>query len=343
MKAAIYRGAKQITVEERDKPVIQAPTDAVIRVVRACVCGSDLWFYRGIEERPAGSQVGHEGIGVVEEVGDGVKNFRPGDFVIVPFGLSDGTCANCRAGRQTNCLHGTWYGTGQSEYSYVPLADGSLYKIPEGNYTDDQLKSLLTLSDVMGTGYHAAKMAQVKPGQTVAVVGDGAVGLCAVISAKLLGAKRIVLMSRHEDRQALGREFGATDIVAERGPEGEAKVRALTEEGVGVDAVMECVGNDAAMQTAFNIARPGAIVGTVGVPHDIHVPFDKIFFATVGVHGGPAPTRAYVPELLDAVLSGKINPGRVFTFETDLDHIAEAYDKMDKREAIKALIRVSEP
>jgi len=343
MKAAIYRGKGQIVVEERDKPAVQDATGAVIRVVRACVCGSDLWFYRGIDsDREPGSQVGHEGIGVIEEVGSNVKNFQPGDFVIIPFGLSGGTCANCRAGRQTNCLHGGWYGTGQAEYSYVPLADGSLYKIPAGDYTDDQLKSLLTLSDVMGTGYHAAKMAQVKSGQTVAVVGDGAVGLCAVIAAKMLGAERIILMSRHEDRQALGREFGATDIVAERGAEGEAKVKALCEEGVGVDAVMECVGNDASMQTAFNIARPGAIVGTVGVPHDVHVPFAKIFFASVGVHGSPAPTRAYVPELLDAVLTGAINPGRVFTYETDLDHIAEAYAKMDQRQAIKSLIRVSE-
>ena len=226
MKAAIFKQPGLVVCENIDKPTIQQPTDAIIRVVRACVCGSDLWFYRGISEMPSGSQVGHEGIGVVDQVGEGVKNFKPGDFVIIPFGLSDGTCANCRAGRQTNCLHGDWYHTGQSEYSYVPLADGSLYKIPDGNYSDEQLASILTVSDVMGTGYHAAVMARVKPGDIVAVVGDGAVGLCGVIAAKMLGAKRIILMSRHDDRQALGREFGATDVIPERGEAGEECARA---------------------------------------------------------------------------------------------------------------------
>ena len=342
MKAAIFKQPGLVVCENIDKPTIQQPTDAIIRVVRTCVCGSDLWFYRGISEMPSGSQVGHEGIGVVDQVGEDVKNFKPGDFVIIPFGLSDGTCANCRAGRQTNCLHGDWYHTGQSEYSYVPLADGSLYKIPDGNYSDEQLASILTVSDVMGTGYHAAVMARVKPGDTVAVVGDGAVGLCGVIAAKMLGAKRIILMSRHDDRQALGCEFGATDVIPERGEAGEENVKVLTDEGVGVDAVLECVGSDASMQTAINIARPGATVGTVGIPHNVTIPFEKIFFSTVGIHGGPAPTRAYAPLLLDAVLKGDINPGRVFTYATTLDNINEAYQKMDQRQTIKSLLKISE-
>ncbi len=342
MKAAVFKQPGLVVCENIDKPIIQQPTDAIIRVVRACVCGSDLWFYRGISEMPSGSQVGHEGIGVVDQVGENVKNFKPGDFVIIPFGLSDGTCANCRAGRQTNCLHGDWYHTGQSEYSYVPLADGSLYKIPDGNYSDEQLASILTVSDVMGTGYHAAVMARVKPGDIVAVVGDGAVGLCGVIAAKMLGAKRIILMSRHDDRQALGCEFGTTDVIPERGEAGEENVKVLTDEGVGVDAVLECVGSDASMQTAINIARPGATVGTVGIPHNVTIPFEKIFFSTVGIHGGPAPTRAYAPLLLDAVLKGDINPGRVFTYATTLDNINEAYQKMDQRQAIKSLLKISE-
>lgn len=308
------------------------------RACAAATCG----FTAASAKCRAGSQVGHEGIGVVDQVGENVKNFKPGDFVIIPFGLSDGTCANCRAGRQTNCLHGDWYHTGQSEYSYVPLADGSLYKIPDGNYSDEQLASILTVSDVMGTGYHAAVMARVKPGDIVAVVGDGAVGLCGVIASKMLGAKRIILMSRHDDRQALGREFGATDVIPERGEAGEENVKALTDEGVGVDAVLECVGSDASMQTAINIARPGATVGTVGIPHNVTIPFEKIFFGTVGIHGGPAPTRAYAPLLLDAVLKGDINPGRVFTYATTLDNINEAYQKMDQRQTIKSLLKISE-
>lgn len=341
MKAAIYRGVKNIQLEEIDKPVLEKDSDAIVRIVRACVCGSDLWFYRGDDDKEIGSQCGHEGIGVVEEVGDAVSDFAPGDFVIIPFGLGCGKCANCRTGHQTNCTTLKFYGTGQSEYARIENANGSLFKIPAGNYNESQLKSILTVSDVMGTGYHAAIMAQVKRGDTVAVVGDGAVGLCAVIAAKMLGAKRIILMSRHEDRSQLGKEFGATDIVPERGEEGEAKVRALTEDGVGVDAVLECVGSNASMQTAFRIARAGAIVGTVGVPHEIEVPFQQIFFSTVGVHGGPAPTRAYAPLLLNAVLKGEINPGKAFTFETNLDNISEAYAKMDKREAIKSYLKVS--
>lgn len=344
MKAAIFKKPGVIAVEERNKPTIENPGDAVVRIVRTCVCGSDLWWYRGIdsERMAADSQIGHEGIGVVDAVGTEVTAFMPGDFVIIPFGLSCGTCANCRAGRQTNCTQGTWLGNSQSEYAYVPLANGSLTKIPDGTYTEEQLASLLTLSDVMGTGYHAAVSAGVKPGDAVAVVGDGAVGLCGVIAAKMLGAKRIVAMSRHADRQALAREFGATDIVAERGDEGVAKAKELTEEGVGFDAVLECVGSDLSMQTAIKLARPGAMVGTVGVPHDVNIPFPQIFFGSVGIHGGPAPSRAYADTLLQAVLAGEINPGKVFTLTTDLDHIADAYAAMNERRAIKSLVKVSE-
>ena len=344
MKAVIFKAPNEMVVEERDKPTVKQPSDAIVRIVRTCVCGSDLWWYRGIdEERMApDSQVGHEGIGVVEEVGDEVTDFKKGDFVIIPFGLSCGKCANCRAGRFTNCLHSAWLSSGQSEYAYVPLANGSLTKIPDGDYTDEQLASLLTISDVMGTGYHAAVSARVKEGDTVAVVGDGAVGLCGVISAKMLGAIRIVIMSRYKDRQKLAIEFGATDIVAERSEEGVRKARELTEEGVGFDAVLECVGSNMSMLTAIQLARPGATVGTVGVPHDVNIPFTQVFFGSVGIHGGPAPTRAYADILLEAVLSGEINPGRVFTYSTDLDNIAEAYNKMDRREAIKSLVRVSE-
>ena len=340
MKAAIFRRPGVVIVEKRDKPTIQTSTDAIVRIVCACVCGSDLWWYRDGGRQPG--QVGHEGIGVIETVGSDVKDFKPGDFVIIPFQLGDGTCVNCLKGNRANCSHGSGYGTGQAEFARVAWADGSLYKIPAGNYSDEQLASLLTISDVMGTGYHAAVGAEVKVGDTVAVVGDGAVGLCGVIAAKMLGAKEIILMSRHEDRQALGREFGATKIVTERGEEGARNVKALTAENQGVDAVLECVGTNESMQTAFAIAAPGAMIGVVGLPHDVQVPFSDLFFRNVGVHGGPAPTRTYAPILLDAVLKGEINPGKVFTFTTDLDHIAEAYDKMDKREAIKSLVKVSE-
>ena len=341
MKSAVFKKAGVVVVEERDKPTIVNPTDAIIRVVRSCVCGSDLWGYRGINEMPEG-QVGHEAIGVVDETGDGVKSFHAGDFVIVPFGLSDGTCANCRSGHTTNCVHASWLSTGQSEYAYVPQAEGSLYALPKGEYTEEQLASFLTLSDVMGTGYHAAVCAEVEPGDTVAVVGDGAVGLCGVIAAKMLGAKRIIMLSRHEPRQNLAKEFGATDIVEERGDAAIAKVKALTEEGVGVDAVLECVGTSESLNTALAVARPGAMVGNVGMPHGVAVPAVQIFMANVGIHGGVAPTRAYMETLLAAVLQGEINPGKVFDFTTDLDHIGEAYAAMDERRAIKSLLKVSE-
>lgn len=344
MKAAIFKGKGDIAVGERPDPTIKEPTDAIVRVVLACVCGSDLWYYRGITPHPEGS-IGHEFIGVVEAVGSDVKTLKKGDFVIAPFAFSDGTCPNCRAGFQTACTHGGFFGQGnegdggQAEFTRVPQADGTLLAVPGSNFSDETLASLLTLSDVMGTGYHAAVSAGVKQGDTVAVVGDGAVGLSAVLSASLLGAQRIIALSRHPERQALAREFGATDVLAERG-DAAIKVIMNWTDGIGVDAVLECVGTDEANQMAFAIARPGAIVGRVGVPHDVDIPAEGTFFRNVGMRGGPAPVRAYMAELLDAVLSGKIHPGRVFDFTTDLDHIADAYAAMDERRAIKSLLKV---
>jgi alcohol dehydrogenase len=344
MKAAIFQGTGKIAVDERPDPVIQEPTDAIVRVVQACVCGSDLWYYRGITHHPEGP-IGHEFIGVVEEAGPDVKTLKKGDFVIAPFAFSDGTCPNCQAGFQTACTHGGFFGAGnegdggQAEFTRVPQADGTLLAVPGANFSDEILASLLTLSDVMGTGYHAAVSAGVKQGDTVVVVGDGAVGLSGVLSARLLGAGRIIAMSRHPERQALAREFGATDVLARRGDDAVKTILDWTN-GIGVDAVLECVGTNEANQTAFAIARPGAIVGRVGVPHNVEIPAVGTFYRNVGLRGGPAPVRAYMPELLDAVLAGKINPGRVFDFTTDLDHIAEAYAAMDERRAIKSLIKV---
>lgn len=346
MKAAIFKSARNITIEERPTPIVDQPTDAIVRVVRACVCGSDLWYYRGIADHVEGS-IGHEFIGVVEQTGSDVTNVKAGDFVIAPFAFSDGTCANCQAGFQTACTHGGFFGGGvdasggQAEYVRVPQADGTLVVVPPADYADDMLASLLALSDVMGTGYHAAVSAEVKEGDTVAVVGDGAVGLSAVLSAKLLGASRIIAFSRHPERQELAREFGATDTLEERGDAAIDKIMELTA-GIGVDAVLECVGTKEANQTSFAIARAGAIVGRVGVPHEVEIPAESTFFRNVGMRGGPAPVKAYMATLLPAVLSGKINPGRVFDLTTDLDHIADAYAAMDERRAIKALLKVSE-
>jgi alcohol dehydrogenase len=347
MKAAIFKGPGTIAVEERPRPTVVEPTDAVVRVVLACVCGSDLWFYRGISEHSHGG-VGHEFVGVVDEVGSAVQTLAAGDFVIAPFAWSDGTCQNCQAGFHTACVHGGFFGQGaegdggQAEFVRVPQADGTLVRVPGSDFSDETLASLLTLSDVMATGYHAAVSAGVQKGQTVAVVGDGAVGLSGVLSAQLLGAGRIiVLASTHEDRHALAREWGATDIVQARGDKAVEALRDLTD-GYGADAVLECVGSEESSQTAFAIARPGAIVGRVGVPHGVQIDAAATFFRNVGMRGGPAPARAYLPELLEMVLDGRIDPGRVFDLATDLDHVAEAYAAMDERRAIKALVRVSE-
>jgi alcohol dehydrogenase len=347
MKSAIFRGPRTVTVEERPKPEVAQPTDAVVRVVLACVCGSDLWFYRGVSEHAHGP-VGHEFVGVVDEVGSAVSTLQVGDFVIAPFAWSDGTCGNCEAGFQTACVHGGFFGGGQdgdggqAEYVRVPHADGTLVAVPGDDHSDAVLASLLTLSDVMATGYHAAISAGVAKGATVAVVGDGAVGLSGVLSAQLMGAGRIiVLASTHTDRHALAREWGATEIITSRGEDAVRELRALTD-GYGADAVLECVGSAESTETAFAVARAGAVVGRVGVPHDAHVDAAGTFYRNVGMRGGPAPARHYLPELLEAVLAGRIDPGRVFDLSVGLDEIAEAYAAMDERRAIKALVRVSE-
>src|SRR5215212_2292366 len=342
MRAAVFNGPYSISVADRPDPAIAEPTDAVVRVVLSCVCGSDLWYYRGDSPFEPGP-IGHEFIGVVEDVGSEVRDVKKGDLVIAPFAWSDGTCPHCRHGITTACVAGGFFPMngdgGQGEAVRVPLADGTLVAVPGSGHSDAMLRSLLSLSDVMATGHHAAVCADVRPGQTVAVVGDGAVGLSGVLAAKRLGAERIIALSRHADRQALATEFGATDIVAERGDAAVEAIKEMTG-GVGVDATLECVGTGQSMETAIAIARAGSMVGFVGVPHGVELPIGQMFFRTVGVRGGGAPVRVYLPELLDDVLAGMINPGRVLDYETDLEGIAEAYAAMDERRAIKSLVRV---
>jgi threonine dehydrogenase-like Zn-dependent dehydrogenase len=342
MRAAVFYGPGSVEVTERPDPVIEDPTDAIVRVVLACVCGSDLWYWRGESEHAVGS-IGHEFIGVVEDVGAQVEGVTVGDFVIAPFIFSDMSCPHCLNGSTLSCVRGGNFGNGvidggQGEAVRVPLAGSTLVPVPGSGHSDETLKSLLTLSDVMATGHHAAVSAGVKPGHTVAVVGDGAVGLCAVLASKRLGAERIIALSRHPDRQKLALEFGATDIVEVRGDEATRAVLDLTG-GIGADAALECVGTEQSIATAEAIARPGSTVGIVGVPHG-EIPFVETFFRNVGWRGGPAPARIYIPDLLPDVLAGSINPSLVFDYETDLDHIAEAYRAMDGRRAIKSLIRV---
>ena len=344
MKAAIFKGKGAIELGERPDPTIRMPTDAVVSVALTCVCGSDLWYYRGQSDYAAGSPIGHEFVGVVEQVGHGVQNIAKGDLIIAPFFYSDGSCPNCRAGITSACVAGGGWGVngidgGQGEAVRVPLADGTLVKVPGSGHSDKTLASLLTLSDVMCTGHHAVISAGVKKGDIVAIVGDGAVGLCDNIAAKRLGAQRIISLSRNPARQKLAQEFGATDVIAERGEEANEAVLKLTDR-IGADASLECVGTNEAMQTALAIARPGSIVGYVGVPHGIEIPVENIFYRNVGVHGSPAPVRAYIPELLDDVLKGHINPGRVFDFTTELNGIGEAYAAMDERRAIKSLVKL---
>jgi threonine dehydrogenase-like Zn-dependent dehydrogenase len=343
MKAAIFHGPRSIELGERPDPKIQELTDAVVRVVLGCVCGSDLWYYRGLSPHALGP-IGHEFIGVVEEVGSDVHTIRKGDLVIAPFTYCDGTCANCRAGWPSNCLHGGSFGNhgidgGQGEAVRAPLADPTLVTVPGSGYAEDMLRSLLTLSDVMCTGHHAAVSAGVKKGDVVAVVGDGAVGLCAIIAAKRLGAERILALSRNPARQRLAREFGATDILSERGEEATQKILDMTN-GLGVDAALECVGTGESMATAFSIARVGSVLGAIGAPHGIVVPMDIVIFRNIGLRGGVSPVRRYIPELLDDVLEGRIHPGLVFDFTTDLSGIQEAYEAMDQRRAIKSLLQI---
>ena len=343
MRATVMHKAHDVAVENLPDARIEQPTDAVIRITRACICGSDLWPYNG-GPNVEGQRMGHESIGVVEEVGSEVQTVRRGQVVVMPFAYSDGTCLFCDEGLQTACIHGGFFGNGgegggaQAEALRIPQADGTLYPLPVGE--DDQLMpSLLTLSDVMGTGHHAAVTAHVRAGGTVAVVGDGAVGICGVIAAKRLGAEQIIIMGRHKDRIALAKEFGATDVVSERGEEAIERVRELTG-GFGAQSVLECVGSEQAMDTSMGIVRAGGAVGRVGVPHyEVIKGAQMMFYRNVIVAGGPAPVRAYIDELLPDVMEGRIDPGRVFDRTVDLDGVPDGYRAMNDREALKVMIR----
>ncbi|GGT27895.1 IMP dehydrogenase [Streptomyces chromofuscus] len=336
-------GAGDVRVEQAPDPVLERPTDAVVRVVRACVCGSDLHPYHTMPASDEGTPMGHEFLGVVEELGSEVAGLKRGDLVVAPFAYADNTCAFCREGLHTSCPNGGFFasgvGGGQAEAVRVPQAQGTLVRLPVGE-DSELLPSLLTLSDVYGTGHHAAKQARVGPGSTVTVIGDGAVGLLAVLSARRLGAERIILMGRHEVRTELGREFGATDVVPERGEEGVERVRELTG-GDGTHAVLECVGYMSAYEMAVGTVRPGGVISRVGVPQYEEAPvgFSSLFGPNVTLTGGPAPVRAYIEELLPGVLDGTVEPGRVFDRTVGLDEVPEGYRAMDRREALKVLVR----
>src|SRR5882724_3178085 len=337
MRGAVLYGARDVRFEERDAPTIIEPTDAVIRLSATCICGSDLWPYRGISSTTTPTPMGHEYCGIVEDVGRAVTSIKPGQFVIGSFFASDNTCPHCRAGYQTSCQHRQFVGGAQAPMLRVPLADGTLVATREVP-SADLVPSMLAASDVFGTGWFAADAANVKPGMTVAVVGDGAVGLLGVLCAKQMGAERIIAMSRHDARQKLAREFGATDIVTERGEEGVARIKDLTD-GIGADAVLECVGTQESMKQAIGSARKGGYVSYVGVPHGVQLEGQELFFAHVHLHGGPAPVRRFLPKLIDLVLNGKLNPGKVFDLTLPLEQVAEGYRAMDERRAIKTLLR----
>ncbi|MFL6273716.1 MAG: zinc-dependent alcohol dehydrogenase family protein [Blastocatellia bacterium] len=343
MRATVMFGAGDVRIENLPDARLIEPTDALVTVTRACICGSDLWPYKAMPPSDTGTVMGHEAIGVVEAAGADVRTLKAGDLVVMPFAWSDGTCDFCREGLQTSCIHGGFFGNpeiagAQAEAVRVPQADGTLFVLPVGR-DDALMPSLLTLSDVMGTGHHAAVTAKVGPGKTVAVVGDGAVGLCGVIAARRLGAEQIIIMGRHADRIALAREFGATDVVSERGDEAVERVRELTG-GFGVHSVLECVGLDQSMLTAVSIARPGGAVGRVGVPQAETMPASRpAFYNNVTVSGGPAPVRAYIEELLPDILEGRIEPGRVFDRVVGLDAVPDGYRAMNDREAIKVMVK----
>jgi threonine dehydrogenase-like Zn-dependent dehydrogenase len=339
MRAAVLHAPGDVRVEDRPDPRIEQPTDAVIRLTAACVCGSDLWPYRGIEAVHGPTPMGHEYVGVVEEVGSEVTTVRPGQFVVGSFFASDNTCEICRAGHQSRCVNAEIMGAigTQAEYARVPLADGTLVATPDLP-SDDLVPGLLAASDVLGTGWFAAVAAEAGPGKTVAVVGDGAVGLLGVLAAEQLGAERIVAFSRHADRQALAREFGATDVLTTRGDEGVAELRELTG-GLGAHSVIEAVGTQESMLQAIRATRPGGHVGYVGVAHDVSLPGDELFFSGVHLHGGPAPVRRFLPELIDLITSRAIDPGRVFDLTLPLEQAAEGYRAMDERRAVKTLLR----
>jgi threonine dehydrogenase-like Zn-dependent dehydrogenase len=339
LRGAVLHAPGDVRVEERPDPGIEQPTDAVIRLAATCVCGSDLWPYRGIEAVDGPAPMGHEYVGIVEEVGGEVTTVRPGQFVVGSFFASDNTCEICRAGYQTHCVNrqpGAPTGA-QAQYARIPLADGTLVATPDLP-SDDLVPGLLAASDVLGTGWFAAVAAEAGPGRTVAVVGDGAVGLLGVLAAKQLGAERVIAMSRHEPRQRLAREFGATDVVVERGDEGVARIKDLTG-GLGAHSVIEAVGTQESMMQAIRATRPGGHVGYVGVTHDVSLPGEELFFSGVHLHGGPAPVRRFLPELIDLVCTRAIDPGRVFDLELPLEQAAEGYRAMDERRAIKTLLR----
>jgi threonine dehydrogenase-like Zn-dependent dehydrogenase len=338
----MYR-AGDVRVENVADQTVVNPTDALIRVSRACICGSDLWPYKELAPVDGGRRMGHEAVGVVEAVGKEVRRVKRGDVVVMPFAYSDGTCEFCQEGLQTSCVHGGFFGVGdvggaQAEALRVPLADGTLFPLPVRE-DDALMSSLLTLSDVMGTGHHAAIAARVGRGNTAAVIGDGAVGLCGVMAAKRLGAERIIVLGRHPDRIALARDFGATDVVSERGDAAVARVRELTG-GHGAHSVLECVGSEPAMATAMAIVRPGGAVGRVGVPHYEATPASQpAFYSNVAVSGGPAPVRAYIGELLPDILEGRIQPGRVFDRVVGLDGVPDGYRAMNERKALKVMVK----
>jgi threonine dehydrogenase-like Zn-dependent dehydrogenase len=343
MRATVMHAAGDVRVEDVPDPGIEEPTDALIRITRACICGSDLWPYKSLDAEDGARIMGHEAIGVVEDVGADVRFVKQGDCVVMPFAYSDGTCEFCHEDLQTACVHGGFFGNGsgtggaQAEALRIPQADGTLYPLP--SHPDDSvMPALLTLADVLGTGHHAAVVAGVEAGKSVAVVGDGAVGLCGVIAAKRLGAEQIVVLGHHEVRTSLARELGATDVVPERGPEAAERVRKLTG-GHGAHSVLECVGLDESTKTAIEAARPGGAVGRVGVPQNNSMPGARSSFSgNVKIAGGPAPVRAYIDELLPDILDGKIEPGRVFDRSVGLDEVPDGYRAMDEREALKVMV-----
>ncbi len=346
MRATVMHKAHDVRIETIPDAAIQHPADAIIRITRACICGSDLWPYNDLQPNgaPDGRRMGHEAIGIVEAVGAEVHTIRPGQLVIMPFAYSDGTCMFCDEGLNTSCVHGGFFGVGgeaggaQAEALRIPQADGTLYPLSVGK-DDALMPSLLTLSDVMGTGHHAAITARVKPGHKVAVIGDGAVGLCGVIAAKRLGAEQIIIMGRHADRIALAKDFGATDVVSARGDEAVEQIRQLTQ-GFGVHAVLECVGSEPAIAAALGIVRPGGAIGRVGVPHYGSVDLSgTLFYQNVTIGGGPAPVRAYIDELLPDIMDGRIEPGKVFDRTVRLDEVPDGYRAMNDRESLKVLVR----
>jgi len=337
MRGAVLHGRRDVRFEERDAPKIVKPTDAIIRMAVTCVCGSDLWDYRGINPITQPKPMGHEYCGIVEEVGHAVTAIKPGQFVIGSFFASDNTCPNCQAGYPSSCQHREFVGDAQAPLVRVPLADGTLVATPE-RPSDNMTPSLLALSDVMGTAWFAADAANVGPGKTVVVVGDGAVGLLGVLAARQKRADRIIAMSRHTSRQKLAREFGATDIVSERGDEGVARIMHLTN-GIGADSVLECVGTQESMMQAIHCTRRGGYVGYVGVPHGVKLDGTDLFYGHVHLHGGPAPVRRFLPELIDLVFDRRIDPGKVFDLTLPLDRVAEGYRAMDERRAIKTVLR----